>query len=65
MPVLPAFLAAVFAVYSIANVGTVAVGQVTLGFAWTLLVAAIFAVPSTLAHLFIRREWNQNMVTGA
>ena len=59
MPVLPAFLAAVFAVYGIANEDSITVGQVSLGFGGTLLVAAIFAVPSTVAHLFIRRKWSR------
>ena len=65
MPVLPAVLAAVFALYGIANADDITVGEVSLGFVGSLLVAAIFAVPTTSAHLFIKRKWNKNRVTGA
>ncbi len=65
MPVLPAVLAAVFAVYGIANAENITAGEVPPGFGGTLLVAAFFGVPTTIAHLLIRRKWNQNKVTGA
>ena len=64
-PVLPTFLAAVFAVHGIANEDSITVHQVSLGFGGTLLVASIFAVPSTALHLHIRSKWNQNIATGA
>ena len=65
MLVLPAFLAAVFTLHGIANADSITVGQVSLGFGGTLLVAAFFALPTTIVHLSIRRKRNQKMVTGA
>ena len=64
MPVLPAFLAAVFAVFGIADADSATVGEASLGFGWALLVAAFLALPVTIAHLLIRRRWNQNTATG-
>ena len=64
MPLLTALLALVFAVYGIANADDITVGQVTSGFGWTLLVATLLAAPTTIAHLCIRKKWNQNMLTG-
>ena len=65
MPVLPAFLAAVFAVYGIAGADRITVAEASLGFGWTLLVASLLAWPTTVVHLLIRRKWDQNTVTGA
>ena len=65
MLVLPTILAAVFAVHGIANEESIPVHKASLGFGWTLPVASIFAVPSTVLHVHIRRKWNQNMATGA
>lgn len=48
-------LAAVFALYGIANEESITVAQASLGFRETLGVAAFFAVPCTLVHLLIRR----------
>ena len=59
MPLLPALLAAIFAVYGIANAGGITVGEVSLGFVWTLVVGALLALPPTVVHLCIRRQWNQ------
>ena len=56
MAVLPAFLAAVFAVYGIAGADSITVAEVSLGFGSTLLVASLFAVPTTVFHLRIRRK---------
>jgi hypothetical protein len=56
MPVLPAFLAAVFAVYGIAGAESITIAEASLGFGWTLLVASLFAVPTTVFHLRIRRN---------
>ena len=55
MPLLPAVLAAVFAVYGIADADSIPVGDASLAFGWTLLVAAFFAVPTTIVHLYIRK----------
>ena len=65
MPVLPAFLSAVFALYGIAGADGITVAQVSLGFGSTLLVASFLAGPTTAGHLLIRRKKNQNTVTGA
>ena len=55
MPVLPAFLAAVFAVYGIAGADGITVFEVLLGFGLTLLFASLFAGLTTVVHLLIRR----------
>ena len=65
MPVLPAILAAVFAVSGIADADGITVVGVLLGLLGTLVAASVFAVLTTFVHLLIRRTWNQDTVTGA
>lgn len=64
MPVLPAILAAVFAVYGIADADSIPVAGVLLGFLGALCVASLFAALTTVVHLLIRRGCNQNRRTG-
>lgn len=64
VPVLPALLAGVFAVFGIANEDGIAVGEVTLGFGVTLLAASMIAVPVTIVHLLIKNRRNP-VVSGA
>ena len=64
MPVLPAILAAVFAVSGIADADGITVVGVLLGLLGTLVAASFFAVLTTFVHLLIRRKWNQNTATG-
>ena len=65
MPLLPAVLAAVFALYGIAGADGITVAEASLGFGWTLLAASFFGLLTTFVHLVIRRKRDQNTVTGA
>lgn len=59
MPAVPAILAAVFAVYGIADADGITVVGVLQGFLQTLGVASLFALLTTSIHLLIRRKWNR------
>ena len=60
MPLLPAVLAGVFAMYGIAGEEEITVLEVPFRFAWVLLVGGFLALPSILVHLSIRNGWNRS-----